>query len=1790
MGNVLRHSGLLQKIKNTITRKTLKRYFCLCAFALFFLLNSLLFVNAQSLSETVSWPSPEYQLHYDTDSAHCGDDGAVFYWILHLNANTGEYDTVKWNSATSSYYTGDDPIANQLDLNLVRIYRRANPSDSAHYSSHFYRGGVDTFPVNVAGTYYVGIEALTNEVVRYEGDTILIIGTDYIPPQAPAFVTVATTEEGYGRRPSLTCAPTGREQLKVIGGRYPFVATIYDDNGDFSHPFRVDTVWSPGSGKSPQINPSDSTKWRYWEYYTVDTLPEGRWRIQLTDSCGNTGQYTIQTINLTEPTVLDHIDVYAAPLHENDSNIVQINVVFNNCEYDYYFNRAFENMRYRFYWEGEDSMEGVFPDKEFRSFTGTATSADNGKKKVLIIDTVAVNYCEILNSTNRNFKFELQYDSCQVDKTATVVFPLEFPNPNNFKYGVHLEDDGIVPYSLCDNLQYLHGDYFHIAYDRYNPGHTTRNQEDLSNRYHFTNPLEWTYFIQKRDNEGNLIDGESVIVKKEEVAHINTESKLYAQELIDSLPWVDDLPINEHMRVELRDAKGCLIYSWENNIALNYVMDTVPLANEWKITKTGGDHCCDVPYVITLEELNPPMAASLGPTTISLVRSPYDDMYNFSMTFYPEDGSWSEVTKYNFMNTAEIYGQIESGAPKVVFSQPCLPSGTYEFSIISSNCGKAKNTTKTWNFSDVFSTEIVDYPAYEMRQVCANMMVTYTAGSANLVKRHVDPGNGWDEGSVVIPCNTEIKVINGPAGGYDPHLKYGLNDEILLSIPGTYVIEIKPVPPGNDKLCETQVFDYDTIEYATAAFDFEYAVALLCKSNDLDGNVFIKGKNGALPFTYILYDHPDADFNPNPLTIDTNDNGHFEFVHFAKDDTLSCLILDACGAKTRVMSITPLILANMQKVWFDNGGTTITHCEGESVHVHALQVGDYFTFKWWFDTLRGYTTDVWDTVELSTASNPNLFLSHGAQSGWYHVSIMETGCFETVEDSVYIEVKPAPSLQILGNTTVCPNQPATLTFIPKASHDTIPLDTRIDFSVRFSNANGIFQLDTFGFPDQPVQYSFTSVTDTKVYPFSIQEQHPGSCDAYIGADPDDTVYIYMDISRMVNLCSVQATDTMVCYDGTANFIARSTDDMSSDYTMNWYSDYAQTQLLKTETLHNGQVSQYDTSNLVVRTVLFVNVDMDGICPATNGIANAQMIFGSEPHTELDCNKIYRLFDSGGEDGNYMAGELKSHVFYTTDGSRVMLHVNSLDLSNVSFLYVFSGGKPVADSLIYTLGKGSALPEYILSNCDTMTLCFRADKLGGPGWDAIIQHAPGIAVADIYPRTLTTLKTKLCQMKNAKDCDYPYEHRNELKNVKVEGFANFAALDNAIYSYIGMAKSEPYVLEGVATDALGAHILDRNGCDSTVRFELTVSPPPTHHTTVVITSMETPYSWLGDYYDETGIYEKVVTDNTCDCDTMEVLDLIVLKTDIDPKDVEICENSTDSVELKIAPVEAPEKMEASFYQIAIGDVLCTNGEILRPDSFMTRKNNGDTNLQPKGVVFDINSDGNSGRAIALRDASDEVCQFAFGTRKADGTSNDDYSMVTSGSTIGTGSGWTAALQDMRGEEKTLSLKNKCETEAIFSGDRPNAFMVHAPAAALCYYYNEACIYSNDTTPGTEHRNWYLPAAGELYRYFVRRDIVNSTLKLLQSIYPKVTIPYEQIGEWQGQKPPGHKKELDCKYHTATESSSKNVYRIDYKGMVNQKHKKWIIEDTVPITQISPNPIKVQVDASYYFHYARAIIKF
>jgi len=1499
-------------------------------------------------------------------------------------------------------------------LSEVRAYYIAEGDTAKHYSGLYLtdsimaaHGGWDTLIVDY-GTYTVGLEAICThsassasgyEQVKKDTTTVLTIPTTYVKPSASALYVTSNTLTGYGKHPTLDCANTGRIQLKIENGRFPYTVTVrrHGTNDTLRTVVFPDTMY----------HGRDETRYDYYLYYSVDTLPAGDWDFYLVDGCDYGLPRTGQVVDVVNFPTLDYVEVYASSGNMQDSNIVKINAVLDN-DYEYYTALMPLYAEYRFVYDG-------FEDSEWKPFPPVLSGF-----RALLHDTVeaAHQYCNIWN---RNISLQYRRTYCG-DTAVTRTFQLKKPDEAYYERDYSdKRDSTLIDNDTCTDKWYWHRWYHEIYYRYEDLSHLTKDNDHSLYRHHYTHPLTWIYY----DTE--LHD----TIKKDVISGISAHSRLYDTEVEAIYGSFRDRTMSNPLMLPIQrtlvDAHGCVLYTRFDS--LPYCYDVGMQVVDWRTRKTNGDHCCTTKGSVGVYEHYHSEVDPDG-TQIILWKSPYNNRYNFSAVYSSETHSWS-VTRENLENVATISGGYDGLSMDL--SDYCLPSGPYWFTVMTP-CSTFTFKNE-YSFPDIYSTELTQEPVFEATQQCTDRYITYTAGAYSHVSRNTSSSTGLPLDPTYTSLNTRFQIVDGPVGGYDGTL-HEVNEAIRISMPGQYVVHI--APSSSYQLCDIVSF-YDTIDYDGGTVEFEYAFAYLCDSTSTSGNAYIKGINGTPPYRYTLYDSIDKQGNILGDTVIADPTVPAIFPNRPMDSRhqLSCKIEDACGAYFHV-NFYPLTMADVQKIWFDDGLTVTETCEGSTISVHAMEIASILKYQWYNP----------DGDLIDSVSSPSIFIPRGADDGWYKVIIRNSGCQDSIVDSVRLTVKEAPTISLSQTMEICPGEEASLSFTPTSPLGT---DTPMEFTIAFSNGDGIETKTYHTTSGVPVNDTYITFTDAKIYPLSNSD---GNCD-YTWADEHDTIRVMMK-KTIADACTMVGSYDTVCYGSDALFAARST--MEKPYTIRWYSDYELTHLLKEETMTAAgpDTSFYDTLALTRHAEVFVAIEKDGYCPTVYGIPTNSVNI-TNGSTEIPCGKIYRLYDDGGANGNYSTGTNIRHTYTTTDGKPVTIHFEELNLSETSHLFIITGSELNVDSVLYDLTAGSKNPGVITTHGNTLTLYFMPGMKPSAGWNAIVEHSPGMSVADVWKKNEVTIRDEVCQSQ-INTYDDPY---NMVPNV----------VDNLETLTSCMRRADIYTFTKTFSSA------DVNGCDSTVTFILTVNPPLHYDTTIVTTNiLGGTVTWHDNTYTKTGQYLYQMT-NADGCDSLDILDFIVLEVDTSTND--ICIGDTATLAIAVTTPDLSFRSELLPQRIAIGDVLCDDSTILKVDSFLV------SGKQAKGVVFYVDKTGLHGLAVALTETK---CQWAvspedvysavhslhcYGSAHFD-TSSPDYDPAYPQTNF-------ATLNDMDGKQNTLMIKETAE--AVSNND----FRATAPAAYYCYFYDHTT-----KNVGTAPLGWWMPSFGELALLFASQVAVNNTL--------------------------------------------------------------------------------------------------
>lgn len=1475
-------------------------------------------------------------------------------------------------------------------LSNVRIYYKQNLSDSVQYSGTYYSGGSDTLNLNY-GTYTVGVEALkddgSNGFVRVDTQTVLTVNTSYQRPTASTVPFDAWSRlTDAGNLFTIPCMDIGRVQLHIENGTLPYTITVVNnDSGDtlrheiFEH--------RPYDGNDPE-------KYNYKDYFSIDSLPGGNWGFYVVDGCG----YGLPRMN--QEVVVKHFptpmcyNIWSSSGNMADSNVIKINIQFNYTEILGLHNLMHQYAKYRF-------VYGDLGASEWKMMP--ASTEQNPEYNLFDTIDVINKYCDIWDL---GIRLEYKVEGCG---TANSSIDYYFRKPNDqyfIKKHTDITDSVSNEAHGCRRIAYWHHDNYSIRYysNKFSPSYflnylylSSKSHEYY--RYYFTHPITWIY-TDTRSGE---------IVKRDSIPSIVTPSVITLEE-INNLYGVSDSGHVIPMERKLVDSKGCILYSSIDT--LNFSKNRHCSEVEWfiKTVSNNNDHCCQEPRSVVVYTTNK-LSYDHDSTIVRLVRSPYNNLYNFEAVYLQREQRW-EIRKDSLNNPAAVLGS--RGGCDLAISDYCLPSGPYEFEI-NSFCG-SHTLSKKVQFPNHYEMRAEHNGPPTVTRDCNNFKVTYDSGSFHRWQQNTSPENGLPLEPVVEELAMTVDVIETPDLQFaNKQFKGELPLSIDLSMPGTYILHSGPL--DMDNICEGNAERYDTIVIDNSTVEFVDVRAILCDTSSTTGNVWVQSTNGTKPYTYTLYDQPNKTGN----ILGINNSGVFLNVPMRSHQTLSCFVQDSCNAYFHI-NFQPSTVANLQKVWFDGQLSATSACEGAIIQAHALALEGTIQYEW--SGPEGFS---------ATTADPYILVPHSYTNGWYKVTLRQPQCDIELTDSIFLTILEAPGIMLSPDTTVCPSESIPLRFTPHSSNNS----DLIHFAIAFENANSNEVREYAAPSGVTVTDTFITRSPAKIYPLHIDD---GVCQSH--ATHYDTTHIFLRTDLTPNCGTLTTWDT-VCRGSDARLSAHAM--LEPPFTLNWYGDYALTKLLKSELVSDtNQWSVYDTSGIMRKTILYISLQKGDACPSANGIIT-NTIRMQEGSTSLSCGEGCRLLDSRMADSIANMSEDIVHRFSSSDSTRLCITFDQLNLNPTAHLQIFTGEELNPDSLLGEINCGSQPLCHFVSDGNTLTLHFFGTDTRSTDWSAIVESAPGIAIADVKMGKVQFLEDEVCQSSRNL-----YEDRHHIT----------PALVSAAEANLAIRKAGNYYYQQTYPNG------SSNNCDSAVYFTLTVSPPPITETVATITQQD-GFLWHDSLYREGGRHVFLST-SPDGCDKLEILTLKVL--DVSCSNGEICIGDTIPLSISAALTKASSQNNLTSRNAKVGDILCDDGSILSVDSFFL------SGKAPKGVVFYVDRTGIHGRALALSEVR--------GIMSPNPLFNVLVELFNYETSVRDLDGWQNTCNLLMTNQELHPANNVSDLDAL----------------SYCYYYNHV-TQTADLLP----HGWYLPASGEMFLLFSNMMEVNQSLSKMNhfnNIYQKM----------------------------------------------------------------------------------------
>ena len=1229
-----------------------------------------------------------FKVRFEKTDATCYNNGKVEFILLDDNDNEIVIDQ-----------TTRKPVDENINLMNIKYYYRNMGDTTTHYTPS---NIISTFE---AGQYVVGVQAVcsTGEgggaaFRSLDTNIVVTITSSYVTPSISPMANIATDSTMFGNRPTLPCLSTGRVQLNITGGSFPYTIKIVNEATDDT----IRTVVFNG----PQYTGSNSNNYNYVNYFSFDSLAKGSYRFYFTDGCSFNYNVAMDVRDLEIPVIeVDKAKIYAGlggssssyNLSPTDSNKILFRFFFKGESYNYYYKELANILQYRFINNIAGGTSYTSPWYPFPLDKAASDYYYLSSAEIYIIDTVkTVNqYCALYN---QDILWEGRSTSCSSTTNYSKTFRLErYGSPSDHYYNTKTTHLSEVHYDSC---QFTANDLVHIPDYYFHTGYSSNEWSTSSTTaYYWTYPLHYCFIDNDRHDTIKTID-----------ATTDNTVYLYDTDIEDKYGSfeVDDRKIN--LRWTVTDDQGCVLHDAIEEVKFYHdTMDNVYTSSRNGTSGNGNviyyegvwypDYCCQSKRSVGFYEHFSMDRHNIYPEAMRLLRdgcqfkitsSPNDNLYNMTATYNYDQNKWI-VQRENLNNSVEVTGEINENELYIYIHDYCLPSGRYKYEFIT-GCDTMRDSIQV-TFPDNHSIRVAQKPKYTFTQTCDDAYITPIEGQYDLVAANI---HAWDDNSnneyhandpyeTTTPGDAYFKVISGPEGGYPTNL-FPLNSPIRFSKPGTYTIRM--LSADTIFYCEAETFD-TTITYSGGAVEFESAAAYLCEATSSTGNIVARARYGTAPYTFKVYSEADL----QGTLLASNNTGKFTELPISAGQTISIELTDACGYDLYVnLDVTDM--SQSQIAWFDGGLQLKESCEGSTIEVYALLLGEDATYHW--TGPNGY--DKYTT-------NSTINLPRGSESGYYHIELSAPGCSATLKDSVYLRVITSPSVTISEGSTVCPGEEVTMTFTPSGTNGTI------HYVIGQEENSAVTYHEFSGEDGQTESITFNAFANNTLWVNSVQDD---IC-SFSLREGDKVVTVRDDV---VSACNITTSSDTICYNTEVDLTATASG-LNYPYTIKWYADADKKRLLQTDEIYEGGNSTFQVNSLTQDTLFYVTAVDANTCETQYGYVSSWMNMKAGT-TTLACGESKRLFDSGGSGGEYSPNENISHTF-TTPSGHITIDFTMFDTQSEDVLKVISGpiASATSDSVIAEL-SGNVGQRTYTSNGNTLSLLFISKRNAGyPGWDAIV---------------------------------------------------------------------------------------------------------------------------------------------------------------------------------------------------------------------------------------------------------------------------------------------------------------------------------------------------------------------------------------------------------------------------------------------------------------------------------------
>ena len=881
----------------------------------------------------------------------------------------------------------------RLDIEQVRYYYiplsgldsivETSLSDVTHLRPGDYK-------IRVSALCHTGLSGEDANIILTDSINSLTVTSVYSIPHSWMVYNIYAFSTPYGIVPSLTCAPTGKIQVKIQQGTFPYHLVVWKITPSDTLLYRTITF------DTNLYHGDDSTRFDFKDYYTLDSMEIGTYRILCSDGCG----YYMPYLQVSVPKV-NHYNSPNFHLLRNSSGFPESQNIITFKEISVKQSFAGHNDDYyRDYATGQNTLYYRFinPTLSTENDTTPWWPVPAFNESVFLYDTLNQlhDYGQVWG---RNIILQFQ-PYCQ-DTLFSYSYTIHSHGSNLIYLGQstenYMQEPSVYTYCWHRNMSYEYDAINeaivceHVKKQCYNMpdsidcqnyyGYTIADLNMPSTvgvNYHsyITFPLKGTVVNMTSDTlvfSGEL-PGREYIWRHRFLEH----EDFHNDSLLLTITDANDNPLISNMiryrRVDAHHQFGgqLLWHTWTS----------------WNQDLDGDYFCPEHPHHLGIYQRNGLVNTTIiggerhyiyEKDTICIVESPDGNKYNLSAIAGP-DGEWV-VNKLRTDNHATLKKHlfVEKGTntryPGVLLTDTNLAPGRYVW-IVYKPC-ETNDTIIQYVQYDI--PEIKEYPEYIFDTTCTALNITPIKGQY---------AKGEQEVETFFQVYSTDTLIHTASATHK-------NGTLSIGIPGRYKIGMYALPHDNEMLItQNPCFIVDTtIEWNNETVKLDYIYGHVCNEEDDEGFVRVKGKYGLKPYTYTLFSNAGGE----GTVLSANSTGVFDHVPVHFGQRVSVEIRDACNAHF----ITDLTISDMDKIrkcWTSDNLNSVVMEPVDTCYLFGLSLGGV-SYHW--SGPNGFDCNTQNAIAV---------IEDLSNAGTYRISIEGGGC-GILHDSVIVRVQERPCPQ-----------------------------------------------------------------------------------------------------------------------------------------------------------------------------------------------------------------------------------------------------------------------------------------------------------------------------------------------------------------------------------------------------------------------------------------------------------------------------------------------------------------------------------------------------------------------------------------------------------------------------------------------------------------------------------------------------------------------------------------------------------------------------------------------------------